>query len=90
MRKLYVKCELCSLCANPVIIGGYRELAAQATDSILIQIPCQFEDDGAAFFIVCKIPDAFTKNGINYRSDFILNAPYGIKVNHSILYAILH
>jgi len=32
MRKLYVKCELCSLCANPVIIGGYRELAAQATD----------------------------------------------------------
>ena len=90
MMQLYVKRELCSLWANPVVICGYRELAAQVTDSILIQINCQFKNDGTTPFIIGQIPYALTKNGIYYRPDFILNAPYGIKVNHSILYAILH
>ena len=79
MRKLYVKCELCSLWANPVIIGGYRELAAQATDRILIQMPCQFENDGATPFIIGQIPNTLTQNGIYHRSNLILSAPDGIK-----------
>ena len=37
MMQLYVKRELCSLWANPVIIGGYRELAAKITDCIFIK-----------------------------------------------------
>ena len=63
--------------------------AAQTTNSILIQIPCQFENDGTTPFIIGQIPDAFAKNGIYYRSDFILSAPNGIKVNHNIQLGVL-
>ena len=31
---------------------------------------------------VTQIPDTFSHNGIDYRSDFILSAPNGIKVCH--------
>ena len=37
-----------------------------------------------------EIPDAFTQNGINHRSDFILCSPNGIVVSHSIQFAVLH
>ena len=29
------------------------------------------------------------QNGINHRSDFILSAPYGIEISHSILLEVL-
>ena len=86
---LQVEYELSSPWANPVIIGWYWELTAKITDCIFIQINCQFKNDGTAFFIVCEIPDAFTMNGINHRSDFILSAPYGIEISHSILLEVL-
>ena len=44
---------------------------------------------GTTPFIIGQIPDAFTQNGIDYRPYFILIAPDGIKVNHSILFAVL-
>ena len=74
----------------PVIVGGYRKLAAQITDGIFFKGNKQFKNDSTTPFIIGKIPDAFTQNGIDYRSYLILSAPDGIKVNHSILFAIPH
>ena len=87
---LQIKYELCPPQSYPIIICWYWELAAKITDSIFIKEECQFENDGTTPFIIGQIPDALTQNGIYHRSDFILSAPNGIKVCHSILFAVPH
>ena len=59
--------------------------AAKGTNSIFIQIPYQFKNNGTTPLIVSKIPDALSQNGIHHRSDFVLSAPDGIKVSHRSL-----
>ena len=65
------------------------ERTAEIIDGIIIEGDSQFLFDGHALLVETEIPDAFTQNGIHYRSDFILRAPYGIKVNHNTRYSIL-
>ena len=74
--------------AQAVVVGRDRELAAEVADGIIIEGDSQFQFNRHASFAVAEIPDAFTQNGIDNRSDFILCAPYGIVVSHSILFAI--
>ena len=73
--------------AHAVVVGRGGELAAEITDSIIIEGDSQFQFDGRATLTVAEIPDAFTQNGIYHRSDFILCAPYGIVVCHLTIFA---
>ena len=88
-RNLQVEYELNSFRTDSIIICRYWELAAKITDCIFIKEECQFKNDGTTPFFIGQIPDAFTQNGINHRPYLILSAPNGIKVNHSILFAVL-
>ena len=45
--------------------------------------------DGHTSLAVAEIPDTLAQNGIHHRSDFVLCAPDGIVVSHSILFAVL-
>jgi hypothetical protein len=38
--------------------------------------------------VVAQIPDALSHYGINYRSDFILGAPYGIEIDYQFTSSI--
>ena len=78
------------MCPYSIIIGWYGELATEIIDIIVIEGGSQLQFDSHAFLVETEIPDAFTQNGINHRSDFILSATYGIEINHSIRYSIHH
>jgi hypothetical protein len=60
-----------------LIIKEFREIGTLfsfPSEQILVIYFCIL-NDGAALLVVCEIPDAFSKNGIYHRSDFILSAP---------------
>ena len=83
-----IECEFRAFCADAVVVGWDRKLAAEIADSIIIEGDCQFQFNGHPSLTVTEIPDTFTQNGIHHRSDLILCAPYGIVVSHSIRYSV--
>ena len=90
VEDLKIECKFRSFCADAVIVGRDGKLAAEIADGIIIKRNSQLQFDGHPSFAVAEIPDAFTQNGINHRSDFILCSPNGIVVSHSIQFAVLH
>ena len=84
-----IECEFRAFCADAVVVGWDRKLAAEIADGIIIKRDSQFQFNGHASLIVTEIPDALSQNGIYHRSDFVLSAPYGIVVSHSIRYSVL-
>ena len=81
--------ELSSSRSFPIVIDSSGELTAQVTDGIIIKRDSQFQFNSHPQFAIAQIPDAFTQNGVHHRSDFILSAPNGIVVSHSIRYSVL-
>ena len=90
VEDLKIECKFRSFCADAVIVDRDGKLAAEIADGIIIKRNSQLQFDGHPSFAVAEIPDAFTQNGINHRSDFILCSPNGIVVSHSIQFAVLH
>ena len=84
-----IECELRAFCSDTVVVGRDRKLAAEVADGIIIERDCQFQFNGLASLAIAEIPDTLAQNGIHHRSDFVLCAPYGIVVSHSILFAVL-
>ncbi len=74
--------------AQAVVVGRDRELAAEVADGIIIKGDSQLQFNGHPSLAVAEIPDTFAQNGIDYRSDVVLRAPYGIVVSHSIQFAV--
>ena len=75
--------------SQAVVVGRNGELTAEVADGIIIECDSQFQFDGHTSLAVTEIPDTFAQNGIDYRSDVVLRAPYGIVVSHSIQYSVL-
>ena len=80
--------RILSLFADAVVVGWDRKLAAEVADGIIIKRDSQFQFNGHPPFAVTEILDALSQNSIHHRSDFILCAPYGIVVSHSIRYSV--
>ena len=74
--------------AQAVVVGRDRELAAEVADGFIIESDSQLQFNGHPSLAVAEIPDTFAQNGIDYRSDVVLRAPYGIVVSHSIRYSV--
>ena len=83
-----IKYEFRAFCTDAVVVGWDRKLAAEVADGIIIKRDSQFQFNGHPPFAVTEIPYKFAQNGIHHRSDFILCAPNGIVVSHSILFAV--
>ena len=83
-----IECEFRSFCSDAVVVGWDRKLAAEVADGIIIKRDSQLQFNGHPPFAVTEIPDALSQNSIHNRSDFILCAPYGIVVSHSIRYSV--
>ena len=83
-----IECVFRAFCADAVVVGSNGELATEIADGIIIEGDSQIQFDGHPFLAITKIPDTFAQNGIHNRSDFILCAPNGIVVSHSILFAV--
>ena len=66
----------------------FTKETAKIINSIIIERDSQFQFNGHPSFVVAEIQDALTQNGVHHRSDFILCAPYGIVVSHSIRYSV--
>ena len=75
--------------SQAVVVGSDGKLATKIADSIIIKGDSQLQFNGHPSLAVAEIPDTFAQNGIDYRSDVVLRAPYGIVVSHSILFAVL-
>ena len=84
-----IYCELRAFCTDAAVIGSDRELTSEVIDRIIIQRDSQLQFDSHPSFAVAEIPYTFAKNSIHHRSDFVLCAPYGIVVSHSIRYSVL-
>ena len=87
VEDLKIECKFRAFCADAVIVGRDGKLAAEIADGIIIKRNSQLQFDGHPSFAVAEIPDAFTQNGINHRSNLVLSAPDCIEVSHSILFA---
>ena len=72
----------CTSCAQAIVIGRDRKLAAEIADSIIIEGDSQFQFNGYTSLAVAEIPDTFAQNGIHHRSDFVLSTPNRIEINH--------
>ena len=79
-----IECEFRTFCSDAVVVGCDGELAAEVADGIIIKRDSQLQFNGHTSFAIAEIPDTFTQNGINHRSNLILCAPNGILVSHSI------
>ena len=66
----------------------FTKETAKIINGIIIEPDSQLQFNGHAPFAVAEIPDTFSQNGIDHRSDFILCAPYGIVVSHSNRYSV--
>ena len=71
-----------------LIWGGDGELAAEVADGIIIEGDGQLQFNGHPSLAVAEIPYTFAQNGIHHRSDFVLCAPDGIVVSHSIRFVV--
>ena len=74
--------------SQAVVVGSDGKLATKIADSIIIKGDSQLQFNGHPSLAVAEIPDTFAQNGIDYRSDVVLRAPYGIVVSHSIRYSV--
>ena len=74
--------------SQAVVVGSDGKLATEIADGIIIECDSQLQFNGHASFVVAEIPDTFTQNGIDHRSNVVLRAPYGIVVSHSIRYSV--
>ena len=88
VEDLKIECKFRSFCADAVIVGRDGKLAAEIADGIIIKRDRQFQFNSHPSFAVTEIPDTFTQNGINHRSNLVLSAPNGIKVSHNIQYSV--
>ena len=83
-----IECKFRAFCADAVVVGWDRKLAAEVADGIIIKRDSQFQFNGHPPFAVTEIPDALSQNSIHNRSDLILCAPYGIEVSHNTQYSV--
>jgi len=66
----------------------FTKETAKIINGIIIEPDSQLQFNGHPTLVVTEIPDTLTQNGIHYRSNLILSAPYGIVVSHSIRYSV--
>ena len=83
-----IKCEFRVFCSDAVVVGSDGELAAEVAEGIIIEGDSQLQFNGHPSLAVAEIPDTFAQNGIHHRSDFVLCAPDGIVVSHSIRFVV--
>ena len=78
-----IKHEFCSLQAYAIIVCRNRKLVDKRIGIFLLQIHGQLHFYDHPSLIIAQVPDTFSQDGINHRSDFVLSAPDGIKVSHN-------
>jgi hypothetical protein len=73
---LQIKDKLCSSLSLSIIVTRQRELAANITHSIFIEVGSKFKFDGLSLTVIADVPDATPQSGIYHCPYLVLPPPY--------------